>query len=43
MWDENGKKMFKLVNNGIDFLLLINKYGIDVLCYILIWEVVGVG
>ncbi len=41
--DENGKKMSKSANNGIDPLLLINKYGADALRYTLIKEVVGAG
>jgi valyl-tRNA synthetase len=41
--DENGKKMSKSSNNGIDPLLLINKYGTDALRYTLIREVAGAG
>ncbi len=41
--DENNKKMSKSANNGIDPLLLINKYGTDALRYALIREVVGAG
>ncbi|WP_072621439.1 valine--tRNA ligase [Spirulina major] len=41
--DENGKKMSKSANNGIDPLLLINKYGADALRYTLIKEVAGAG
>ncbi|MEP0869935.1 valine--tRNA ligase [Trichocoleus desertorum AS-A10] len=41
--DENNKKMSKSANNGIDPLLLINKYGTDALRYTLIREVVGAG
>jgi valyl-tRNA synthetase len=41
--DENGKKMSKSANNGIDPLLLINKYGTDALRYSLVKEVVGAG
>jgi valyl-tRNA synthetase len=41
--DENGKKMSKSANNGIDPLLLIDKYGTDALRYTLIREVVGAG
>jgi valyl-tRNA synthetase len=41
--DENGKKMSKSSNNGIDPLLLIDKYGTDALRYTLIREVVGAG
>jgi valyl-tRNA synthetase len=41
--DENGKKMSKSANNGIDPLLLINKYGTDALRYTLIREVAGAG
>ncbi|MBD1929541.1 valine--tRNA ligase [Trichocoleus sp. FACHB-90] len=41
--DENGKKMSKSANNGIDPLLLIDKYGTDALRYSLIKEVVGAG
>jgi len=31
--DENGKKMSKTANNGINPLLLIDKYGTDALRY----------
>ena len=41
--DENGKKMSKSANNGIDPLLLIEKYGTDALRYTLIREVAGAG
>ncbi len=41
--DENGKKMSKSANNGIDPLLLISKYGTDALRLALIREVVGAG
>ncbi|MBW4484702.1 MAG: valine--tRNA ligase [Tildeniella torsiva UHER 1998/13D] len=41
--DENNKKMSKSSNNGIDPLLLINKYGTDALRYTLIREVTGAG
>ncbi|ELR99577.1 valine--tRNA ligase [Gloeocapsa sp. PCC 73106] len=41
--DENGKKMSKSANNGIDPLILINKYGADALRYTLIKEVAGAG
>ncbi len=41
--DENGKKMSKSANNGIDPLLLINKYGTDALRYTLIREIAGAG
>jgi valyl-tRNA synthetase len=41
--DENGKKMSKSLNNGIDPLILIDKYGADALRYTLIREVAGAG
>jgi valyl-tRNA synthetase len=41
--DENGKKMSKSAGNGIDPLLLIDKYGTDALRYTLIKEVAGAG
>lgn len=41
--DENGKKQSKSANNGIDPLLLIDKYGTDALRYTLIREVIGAG
>ncbi len=41
--DENGKKMSKSANNGVDPLLLMEKYGTDALRYTLIKEVVGAG
>lgn len=41
--DENNKKMSKSANNGIDPLVLINKYGTDALRYTLIREVAGAG
>ncbi|WP_293354270.1 MULTISPECIES: valine--tRNA ligase [unclassified Microcoleus] len=41
--DENGQKMSKSKNNGIDPLLLIAKYGTDALRYTLVKEVIGAG
>ena len=41
--DEKGRKMSKTVGNGIDPLLLIDKYGTDALRYTLIREVIGAG
>ncbi|MEM8639605.1 MAG: valine--tRNA ligase [Cyanobacteria bacterium P01_G01_bin.54] len=41
--DEKGKKMSKTFNNGIDPLILIEKYGTDALRYTLIREVAGAG
>lgn len=41
--DENGKKMSKTANNGVDPLVLINEYGTDALRYTLIREIVGAG
>jgi valyl-tRNA synthetase len=41
--DENGKKMSKSAGNGVDPLLLIDKYGTDALRYTLIKEVAGAG
>jgi valyl-tRNA synthetase len=41
--DENGKKMSKTSGNGIDPLLLMDKYGTDALRYTLIREVAGAG
>ncbi|BCX13202.1 MAG: valine--tRNA ligase [Thermosynechococcus sp.] len=41
--DENNKKMSKSANNGIDPLILIEKYGTDALRYSLVKEVVGAG
>ncbi|HIK26951.1 MAG: valine--tRNA ligase [Oscillatoriaceae bacterium SKW80] len=41
--DEKGKKMSKSAGNGIDPLLLIDKYGTDALRYTLIKEVAGAG
>jgi valyl-tRNA synthetase len=41
--DENGKKMSKTANNGVDPLILIDEYGTDALRYALIREVVGAG
>lgn len=41
--DENGKKMSKTAGNGIDPLVLIEKYGTDALRYTLIREVAGAG
>jgi len=40
--DENGKKMSKTANNGIN-PLLIDKYGTDALRYTLVKEVAGAG
>ncbi len=41
--DENNKKMSKSANNGIDPLILIQKYGTDALRYTLVREVAGAG
>jgi valyl-tRNA synthetase len=41
--DEKNQKMSKSKNNGIDPLLLINKYGTDALRYTLVREVAGAG
>jgi valyl-tRNA synthetase len=41
--DENGKKMSKSAGNGIDPLLLIDKYGTDALRFTLIKEATGAG
>ncbi|GAB4532195.1 MAG: valine--tRNA ligase [Pleurocapsa sp.] len=41
--DENGQKMSKSKNNGIDPLLMIEKYGADALRYTLITKVAGAG
>jgi valyl-tRNA synthetase len=41
--DEKGKKMSKSAGNGIDPLLLIEKYGTDALRYTLVKEVAGAG
>ncbi len=41
--DENNKKMSKSSGNGIDPILLINKYGSDALRFALIREVAGAG
>jgi valyl-tRNA synthetase len=41
--DENGKKMSKSAGNGIDPLLLIDKYGTDAVRYTLMREVIGAG
>jgi valyl-tRNA synthetase len=41
--DEQGKKMSKSANNGIDPLILIDQYGTDALRYTLIKEVAGAG
>ncbi|MEL7246162.1 MAG: class I tRNA ligase family protein, partial [Cyanobacteria bacterium J06573_2] len=41
--DENGKKMSKSKGNGIDPLILIDKYGTDAVRYTLVKEVIGVG
>ncbi|MDJ0555024.1 MAG: valine--tRNA ligase [Microcoleaceae cyanobacterium MO_207.B10] len=43
MLDENGKKQSKSVGNGIDPLLLIEKYGTDALRYTLMRETAGAG
>ncbi|MEM9136577.1 MAG: valine--tRNA ligase, partial [Cyanobacteria bacterium P01_F01_bin.42] len=41
--DENNQKMSKSKGNGIDPLVLIDKYGTDALRYTLVREVVGAG
>lgn len=41
--DEKGQKMSKTKGNGIDPLLLMDKYGTDALRYTLVKEVAGVG
>ncbi|MBE9168989.1 valine--tRNA ligase [Pleurocapsales cyanobacterium LEGE 06147] len=41
--DENGQKMSKSKGNGIDPLLMIDKYGADALRYTLIKKVAGAG
>lgn len=41
--DEKGKKMSKSAGNGVDPLLLIQKYGTDAVRYTLVKEVVGAG
>ena len=41
--DENNQKMSKSKGNGIDPLLLIDKYGTDALRYTLVREVAGAG
>ncbi len=41
--DENGQKMSKSKGNGIDPLLMIDKYGTDALRYTLIKKVAGAG
>jgi valyl-tRNA synthetase len=41
--DENGQKQSKSKGNGIDPLLLIDKYGTDALRYTLVREVAGAG
>ena len=41
--DENGQKMSKSKGNGIDPLLMIDKYGADALRYTLITKIVGAG
>jgi valyl-tRNA synthetase len=41
--DENGKKQSKSNGNGIDPLLMIDKYGCDALRYMLIGKVAGAG
>jgi valyl-tRNA synthetase len=41
--DEQGKKMSKSAGNGIDPLILIEKYGTDALRYTLMREVIGAG
>jgi valyl-tRNA synthetase len=41
--DENGKKQSKSAGNGIDPLILINKYGTDALRYTLMRETAGAG
>jgi valyl-tRNA synthetase len=41
--DENGEKMSKSKNNGIDPLILIDQYGTDALRFAMIREVAGAG
>ncbi|MFH7027883.1 MAG: valine--tRNA ligase [Heteroscytonema crispum UTEX LB 1556] len=41
--DENGQKQSKSKGNGIDPLLLMDKYGTDALRYTMVKEVAGVG
>jgi valyl-tRNA synthetase len=41
--DENNRKISKTINNGIDPLILIDRYGTDALRYTLIREVAGAG
>jgi valyl-tRNA synthetase len=41
--DEHNQKMSKSKNNGIDPLILIDKYGTDALRYALVREVIGAG
>lgn len=41
--DENNKKMSKSAGNGVDPLLLIDRYGADALRYTLVREVAGAG
>ena len=41
--DEKGQKMSKSKGNGIDPLLMIDKYGTDALRYTLIKKVAGAG
>ena len=43
MLDENGKKQSKSAGNGIDPLILIDKYGTDALRYSLMRETAGAG
>ncbi|NEN93200.1 MAG: valine--tRNA ligase, partial [Okeania sp. SIO3H1] len=43
MLDENGKKQSKSTGNGIDPLLLVEKYGTDALRYTLMRETAGAG
>lgn len=43
MLDENGKKQSKSAGNGIDPLVLIDKYGTDALRYSLMRETAGAG
>nr|YP_002049029.1 t-RNA synthetase, class Ia:Valyl-tRNA [Paulinella chromatophora]ACB42819.1 t-RNA synthetase, class Ia:Valyl-tRNA [Paulinella chromatophora] len=41
--DENNCKMSKSMGNGIDPLVLIDRYGADALRFALVWEVAGAG
>nr|YP_009530629.1 t-RNA synthetase class Ia [Paulinella micropora]AXY63318.1 t-RNA synthetase class Ia [Paulinella micropora] len=41
--DENNCKMSKSMGNGIDPLILIDRYGADALRFALVWEVAGAG